>query len=126
MATIHRTLAEQEVTFRYDQAERVAWFGTTTRWVARRWQRARYPVRVLSRVDGQPASWGVKLRWDGHRRTWLRVLGLSLPKTGAASRDRVGEFARSPANGTGARGRAGGPLVAGQTVEPATALAEGR
>src|SRR5262245_10726495 len=122
MATIHRTLAEQEVTFRYDQAERVAWFGTTTRWVARRWQRARYPVRV--RVDGQPASWGVKLRWDGHRRTWLRVLGLSLPHTGAGRRDRPGEPRRSRTNGTRAWGGAGAGSSGERAVTSGPAVAE--
>src|SRR5262245_11680356 len=80
MATIHRTLAEQEVTFRYDQAERVAWFGTTTPWVARRWQRARVPVVVVIRYpDGTPASWEAKLAWSGRKAPWLRLVSLSLP-----------------------------------------------
>jgi hypothetical protein len=127
MARIHRTLGEQEVTFRYDQDEREAWFGTTTPWVARRWQRAHYPVRVLSRVDGQPTSWEVKLPWDGHRRTWLRAFGLSLPKTGATSRDRAGGPARSPTNGSRVRGRAGFPVVGGERgVPPALGGAGGR
>jgi hypothetical protein len=107
MATIHRGSAEQEVTFRYDQQERVAWLGTTTPWVARRWQRAHYAVRVVGQIEGQPASWEIKLPWDGRRRTWLRVLGLSLPKTGAPSRDRAGRPAPLAANGHRARGRVG-------------------
>ena len=54
-----RTLAEQEVVLGYDQEQRVLWASTTTRWVATRWQRSRYPVRVVSTYrDGTPASLG--------------------------------------------------------------------
>ena len=77
--TIHRTLAEQEVTARYDQEERTLWLGTSTPWVARRWQRARYAVRVVGTVGGEPASWEVKLPWAGQKASWLRALSLSLP-----------------------------------------------
>ena len=65
MGTIHRTLAEQEVTARYDQEERVLWLGTSTPWVARRWQRASYAVRVVGTVGGAPVSWENQAPVDG-------------------------------------------------------------
>src|SRR4029450_4177827 len=78
MATIHRTLAEQEVTARYDQEERVLWLGTTTPWVGGRWERAHYPVRVVGSVGGQPASWEVKLPWGGRKTPWVQAFSRSL------------------------------------------------
>jgi len=82
-----RSLAEQEVTFRWDQEERVLWAGTTTPWVAARWTRHGQPVTVLSRErDGTPCSWEVKLPWTGRRRAWSQVfqqaLSLSSSRTG--------------------------------------------
>jgi hypothetical protein len=79
MTRIHRTLAEQEVTARYDQDERVLWLGTSTPWVARRWQRARSAVRVVAMIGGEAASWEVKLPWPGSKARWLKAFSLSLP-----------------------------------------------
>ena len=68
-----RSFAEQEVTFRWDMEERVLWAGTTTPWVAAKWERNGQPVRILSHDrDGEPCSWEVKLPWLGSKRHWLR------------------------------------------------------
>jgi hypothetical protein len=101
-----RTLAEQELTARYDQEERVLWLGTTTPWVARRRQRARYGVRVVGTIGGEAASWEVKLPWTGQKTPWLRALSLSLPvvtrKAGSCAQSRsVGRLPAS--NGAEAR-----------------------
>ena len=75
-----RTLAEQEVTFRWDQEERVLWAGTTTPWVAAKWARHGLPVEMLSHErDGTPCSWEVKLPWTGSRRPWTAVFRNALP-----------------------------------------------
>lgn len=74
-----RTFAEQEVTFRWDQEERMLWVGTTTPWVAAKWARLGFPVQVLSHErDGTPCSWEVKLPWTGSKRDWLRVFSGAL------------------------------------------------
>jgi len=103
MATIHRSQAEQELTARYDQEERVIWLGTTTPWIARRWQRARYAVQVIGTVGGAPASWEAKLPWTGRKAPWLRALSLSLPTVRASAASRAANTATavlSPANET--------------------------
>jgi len=117
MTTIHRTLAEQEVTARYDQDERVLWLGTSTPWVARRWQRARYAVRVVGTVGGAPASWEVKLPWAGRKTLWVRAFSASLPRATKQAADTTGNGrsraqsapagALSPSTEQGARGRVG-------------------
>ena len=109
MTTIHRTLAEQEVTARYDQEERVLWLGTSAPWVARRWQRARYAVRVVGTVGGEPASWEVKLPWPGHKTPWLRAVSLSLPVVTRKAGSSAGSHPTErlpPSNGIQARDRA--------------------
>ena len=74
-----RTLAEQEVTFRWDMEEHVLWAGTTVPWVAAKWERNGQPVRILSRErDGTPCSWEVKLPWTGKRKPWSALFQQSL------------------------------------------------
>ena len=83
-----RTRAEQEVTFRWDQEERVLWAGTTTPWVAAKWARHGQPVAVLSRErDGTPCSWEVKIPWTGSKRTWLRCFSQAVFSSGASALD---------------------------------------
>jgi hypothetical protein len=83
---VARTLAEQEVTFRWDQEECVLWAGTTTPWVAAKWTRHGHPVRVLSQErDGTPCSWEVKLPWMGSRRAWSAVFQHALPSSSRAT-----------------------------------------
>jgi hypothetical protein len=74
-----RTKAEQETLFRFDCEERVLWASTTTPWVARRWNRAKVPLVVLSRhPDGTPATWEARLPWTGSRKPWTRLFQQSL------------------------------------------------
>jgi hypothetical protein len=81
-----RTLAEQEVTFRWDQGERVLWAATTTPWVAAKWERHEQPVTVLSHErDGTPCSWEVKLPWTGRRREWSRLFQQALSSSSSAT-----------------------------------------
>jgi hypothetical protein len=81
-----RTLAEQEVTFRWDQEERILWAGTTTPWVAAKWERNGQPVTVLSHErDGTPCSWEVKLPWTGRRREWSRLFQQALSSSSSAT-----------------------------------------
>ena len=68
-----RTREEQETTFRWDEAERVLWAGTTTPWVARRWGQLKYPVVVLSMSNGTPCSWEVKLPMVGPKGRLTRL-----------------------------------------------------
>jgi hypothetical protein len=99
-----RTKAEQETLFRFDCEERVLWASTTTPWVARRWQRARVPLVVLSRYpDGTPATWEAKLPWTGRKAAWLRLVSLSLPTVRASAHPRAADTATAvlpPPNGT--------------------------
>ena len=83
-----RTLAEQEVTFRWDQEERVLWAGTTTPWVAAKWARKGHPIRVLSQErDGTPCTWEVKIPWTGSRRPWLAVFRDALSPSSAPAHE---------------------------------------
>jgi hypothetical protein len=75
-----RTRAEQEVTYRWDQEERVLWAGTTVPWIAAKWARSGFAVRILSYDPGGNAcSWEVKSPWTGSRRPWSRLFQDALP-----------------------------------------------
>lgn len=68
------TQAEIETTFRFDHEERVLWACTTSAATAKLWERARFPVEVLSRTRaGTPRSWAMKL--DRGRPTWRNRWG---------------------------------------------------
>jgi len=84
---MRRSFAEQEVTFRWDQEERVLWAGTTTPWVAAKWTRKGHAVTVLSREkNGMPCSWEVRLPWNGSRRPWTALFQQSLFSSRASAR----------------------------------------
>jgi hypothetical protein len=85
---------EQETTFRWDEAERVLWAGTTAPRVAARWRRDGHPVVVIGQEhDGTPCSWEVKVPWTGQRRPWLRLIGQAIsqwkPLADAAATERA-------------------------------------
>lgn len=77
---MHLTAAEVETTFRWDDEDRSLWASTTRKQTAARWKRMGFPVEVLGRKGEEERSWGVKVPWDGTKRSWTRLFSASIPQ----------------------------------------------